>query len=96
MGECYFNFSLADTNKQLREVNELAKKKVAEFQDFESKVERVVEYNEILLCTIARLIAENERLKEALEKIATRKMSAYLSLRDMNEDFIKIAKEALR
>ncbi|MEC2103647.1 hypothetical protein [Bacillus licheniformis] len=68
MGERYFNFSLADTNKQLREVNELAAKKVAEFQDFSSKVERVVEYNEILLCTIAGLIAENERLKHTIEE----------------------------
>ncbi|MFC8150398.1 hypothetical protein ACFUP3_11895 [Bacillus paralicheniformis] len=72
MGERYFNFSLADTNKQLREVNELAAKKVAEFQDFSSKVERVVEYNEILLCTIAGLIAENERLKKALKLIESK------------------------
>ncbi|KAA0813061.1 hypothetical protein EI976_05485 [Bacillus licheniformis] len=72
MGERYFNFSLADTNKQLREVNELAAKKVAEFQDFSSKVERVVEYNEILLCTIAGLIVENERLKKALKLIQSK------------------------
>ena len=72
MSERYFNFSLADTNKQLREVNELAAKKVAEFQDFSSKVERVVEYNEILLCTIAGLIVENERLKKALKLIQSK------------------------
>ncbi|BDH62127.1 hypothetical protein MTP04_22570 [Lysinibacillus sp. PLM2] len=35
------------------------------------------------------------KYREALEKIATRKMSCYLSESHMNQDFIKIANEAL-
>ncbi|GIN68458.1 hypothetical protein FKN04_23310 [Bacillus glycinifermentans] len=78
----YFNFSLADTNKQLREVNELAEKKVAELQDFHSKVERVVEYTEILRCTVAGLIAENERLKAELATQQRREQQA-----EIGDDF---------
>ncbi|RKJ60354.1 hypothetical protein D7X33_27935, partial [Butyricicoccus sp. 1XD8-22] len=38
---------------------------------------------------------EVTKYREALEKIATRKMSCYLSESHMNQDFIKIANEAL-
>src|SRR5690625_2978133 len=38
---------------------------------------------------------QNQRYKQALGKIATRKMSQYLTVRDMNNDFIKIANKAL-
>lgn len=38
---------------------------------------------------------EIKRLREGLEKIATRKMSCYLSTSHMNQDFIRIANEAL-
>ncbi|QQO40676.1 hypothetical protein 015DV002_236 [Bacillus phage 015DV002] len=48
------------------------------------------------LYTANQLSEENKRFKEALEKIATRKMSAYLNVHDMNSDFIKTAKEALK
>lgn len=47
-------------------------------------------------CHTCELEEENKALKEALNKIATRKMSVYLSIRDMNQDFIKIANEALK
>ena len=47
-------------------------------------------------CEICELEEENKQLKEALNKISTRKMSVYLSSRHMNEDFIKIANEALK
>lgn len=36
-----------------------------------------------------------ERYEKALDKIATRKMSTYLSSSHMNQDFIKTATEAL-
>ncbi|MCY8191495.1 hypothetical protein MOC62_07735 [Bacillus spizizenii] len=49
-----------------------------------------------LRCAVADLIGENERLKAALNTIATRKKSAYVSTQDMAEDFIKIAREALK
>lgn len=42
------------------------------------------------------LEAENSRLKEALRKIATRKMSMYLSSEQMLIDFIITANEALK
>ncbi|MCA0117410.1 hypothetical protein [Bacillus sp. RSS_NA_20] len=45
---------------------------------------------------MAALIAENERLRDALTEIKERKMSTFLSTRHMNEFFIKTAKEALK
>ena len=38
---------------------------------------------------------ENNRYKQALEKIANRKMSVYLTKDDMLSDFIQIANEAI-
>ncbi|QAW56323.1 hypothetical protein ETL60_14685 [Bacillus subtilis] len=85
-----------DLSKEIREVRELAEEKVAAFKDFRERVEKVVEFNQNLRCALAETIAENERLKAALNTIATRKMSAYVSTQDMAEDFISIAKEALK
>lgn len=45
---------------------------------------------------MASLIAENERLRDALTEIKERKMSTFLSTRHMNEFFIKTAREALK
>lgn len=39
--------------------------------------------------------SENKRLREALGKITTRKMSCYLTANSMNQDFIRIARQAL-
>ena len=46
-------------------------------------------------CLYIASVEKRERYKQALEKIATRKMSQYLTVRDMTNDFIKIANEAL-
>ncbi len=48
---------------------------------------------EDLVFESAKLI---ERYEKALEHIATRKMSSYLNINQMTEDFIKTAKEALK
>lgn len=62
---------------------------------------RVEELEEALLqtkydrCLYIASVEKRERYKQALEKIATRKMSQYLTVRDMNNDFIKIANKAL-
>lgn len=52
-----------DISKEISEVRELAKEKIAAFEDFREKVEKVVEYNQNLRCALAEAIAENERLK---------------------------------
>ena len=56
---------------------------------------KIVEGNEALLKAYTIISDENKRLKEALNTIATRKMSCYLTANHMNQDFIKIANEAL-
>ncbi|QAV85219.1 hypothetical protein ES965_21445 (plasmid) [Bacillus subtilis] len=55
-----------DISKEISEVRELAKEKVAAFKDFREKVEKVVEYNQNLRCAVADLIGENERLREII------------------------------
>lgn len=65
------------------------------------QAERVEELEEALLQTkydrrlYIASVEKRERYKQALEEIATRKMSQYLTVRDMNNDFIKIANKAL-
>ena len=44
---------------------------------------------------INRLERKNKRYREALKEIATRKMSTFLTVRDMNVHFIKTAERAL-
>ena len=40
-------------------------------------------------------VQQNKRYREALKEIATRKMSTFLTVRDMNVHFIKTAERAL-
>ncbi len=44
---------------------------------------------------VRKLHDENKRYREALEEITTRKMSTFLTTRDMNIHFIKTARKAL-
>jgi hypothetical protein len=54
------------------------------------------EVQEINNAIIAELEEKIERYEKALNHIATRKMSTYLSTSHMNQDFIKTALEALK
>ena len=63
-------------------------------------IERVQELEEIIYqderqAILEGLYEENKRYREALEEITTRKMSTFLTTRDMNIHFINTARKAL-
>ena len=68
--------------------------------DFDLLIKRVQELEDIIYQdarqgVIEGLYEENKRYREALEEITTRKMSTFLTTREMNIHFIKTARKAL-
>lgn len=59
------------------------------------RVEQLEENAQDLREALGRRQEQNKRYREALKEIATRKMSTFLTVRDMNVHFIKTAERAL-
>lgn len=74
-------------------LKQFAREQAERVQELEDDYKvRQVEYLEE---HIDRLEQQNKRYREALEEIATRKMSMFLNQSSMNEHFIRVARKAL-